>query len=121
METQDREELRQTLDRKKELEYLSEVENERNRLGTQIEALRRQIGQLTQKKVDLDKEWRSGILSVQARQCPPALKPEQSKKLNPGQKKVKKTQSLFTKAIQGADAVTLAKVAELLKNAGVEL
>ena len=71
METQDRQDLRDTMDRKKELEYLSEVENERNRIATQIETLKRQVYQLTTKKMELDKEWREGILSVQATQCKP--------------------------------------------------
>jgi hypothetical protein len=125
METQDREALRDSLDRKKELEYLSEVENERNRISSQIEQLKRQVYKLTSKKVELDKEWREGILSVQATQCPPALKPVQKKKLNPGQTaertQGRKKVSALDKALKGADSQKLAKIAELLKSAGIEL
>ena len=125
METQDRESIRDSLNRKKELEYLSEVENERNRVSSQIEQLKRQVYKLTSKKIELDKEWREGILSVQARQCPPALEPPRKKKLNPGQTtgqtQEKKKQSALDKALKGADSQKLAKIAELLKSAGIEL
>jgi hypothetical protein len=114
METQDRQDLRDTMDRKKELEYLSEVENERNRIATQIETLKRQVYQLTTKKMELDKEWREGILSVQATQCKPVLAPTKKKKLMPGETAQRKKQSQLDKALKGADAQKLSKIAELL-------
>ena len=122
--SEDRELLRKDLDRKKELEYLSEVETERCRIGVQIEQLQRQIGQLTQKKVTLDQEWRTGILSVQAVQCRPTLAPTFGKKLNPGevvQKKQKTKANSLNKALKGASLDKLTKLTEILKEAGIEL
>jgi len=123
---QDRELLRKDLDRQKELEYLSEVETERCRIGTQIEQLQRQIGQLTQKKVLLDQEWRTGILSVQAVQCRPTQAPSFGKKLNPGEsaqatKKKSTKASGLSKALKGASLDKLNKLTEILKEAGIEL
>lgn len=46
METEDRLRMREQMDRTKQLEYLSSVENERNRVSAQIEQLRRQIANL---------------------------------------------------------------------------
>jgi len=117
MDSTDREQLRHEMDRAKQLEYLSSVENERNRIGGQIEQLKRQIGQLTQKKIDLDKEWRDGILSVQATQCRPGPAPQKTKKLDPR----KKTASSVESALKGASAEKLAKIAELLQKAGIEI
>jgi len=121
VETQDRLKMRETLDRKKELEYLSEVENERNRIASQIEQLKRQVYKLTGEKMKLDKEWREGILSVQATQCPPSLESVRSRKLRPGETTKRKKVSELDKALKGAGAEKLAKIAELLKSAGIEL
>jgi len=120
---ENREEIRSQIDRKKQLEYLSEVENKRNSIAGQIEQLKRQIYRLTTEKMELDKEWREGILSVQARQCPPALEPVRKKKLNPGQTPAssKKKVSALDKALRGADPEKLAKIAELLKSSGIEV
>jgi hypothetical protein len=114
MESEDRELMRENMDRSKQLEYLSSVENERNRVSGQIEQLRRQIGQLTQKKVDLDKEWREGMLSVQATYCKPILAPSKGRKIDPRKKTI-------DTAIKGASAAKLAKIADLLQKAGIEL
>jgi len=114
METQDRETLRQDMDRTKQLEYLSSVETERNRVSAQIEQLRRQIGSLTQKKIDLDKEWREGILSVHATPCKPVLKPSSGKKIDPRKKNI-------NSALKNASSEKLAKIADLLQKAGFEI
>jgi hypothetical protein len=114
MESEDRELLRESMDRNKQLEYLSSVENERNRVSAQIDQLKRQIGQLTQKKIDLDQEWRKGILSVQATYCKPVLKPSTGRKIDPRKKTI-------DTAIKGASAAKLAKIADLLQKAGIEL
>lgn len=115
METQDRELLRQDMDRTKQLEYLSSVENERIRTAKQIEQLQKQIYSLTQKKLDLDKEWREGMLGVQATRCEPVLEPKKKKrKSNP------RTSNLG-EALKKASPQKLAKIADLLKDSGFEL
>ena len=111
---ENREEIRSQIDRKKQLEYLSEVENKRNSIAGQIEQLKRQVGQLTQKKIDLDQEWREGMLSVQATYCKPVLKPSSGRKVDPRKKSI-------DTAIKGASAAKLAKIADLLQKAGIEL
>lgn len=114
METEDRLRMREQMDRTKQLEYLSSVENERNRVSAQIEQLRRQIANLSTRKIELDKEWREGILSVQATQCKAILEPKKSKKIDPRKEGL-------SNALQKASPEKLAKVAALLKAAGLDL
>jgi ATP-dependent exoDNAse (exonuclease V) beta subunit len=113
---EDRESLRNSLDRQKQLDYLSSVASERDRLSTQIEQLKRQIGQMTQKMIDLDKEWRQGILSVSATQCRPVPTPTKRKKVDPSEKQMTEIQ----KKLKSADPKTQALVIEQLKKAGIE-
>jgi len=114
MDSEDRLQMREQMDRQKQLEYLSSVENERNSVSAKIEQLKRQVAALTQKKIDLDKEWREGILSVQATRCPSVGEPKKSKKVDPRKKSL-------SSALNSASPEKLAKIAELLKAAGMDL
>lgn len=114
----DNETLRIHMDKKKQLDYLAEIKNQSDKLGEQIIQLKRQTGQLTQKKVDLDKEWREKILEVSATEiCRPILAPKKSKKID----SIKKSIPSIDSALKEASPEALNKVAELLKGLGVEL
>ena len=118
METSAREQLRNKMDREKELEYLATLHNEKVRVDSQIEQLRRQIGKLTERSIDLGTKWRQGVLSAQATQCAPFEGTEKKKK------SVKKTPSKLdklSKGVKNASPEKLAKLAEILKSAGIEL
>ncbi len=114
METQDRLIMREQLELSQEKERLSCIKNEYDKKGRQIDQLQKQIISLKIERTELDSQWREGILSIKATQCPPVLEPVKSRKKDPRKRGI-------DKALKKASPEKLAKIAALMEKMGIEL